>query len=122
MHVAAINPSLIRLVLVVLFVVFFQLLRAAKMSRGSNPVPGRNAGKGSQLGEALREAMRQAAERERQSRSPADQDQTQSREEFRLPPFQQPPAIKPESSFIPSLLLLALLGCLVLMAYRYWAG
>jgi hypothetical protein len=37
-------------------------------------------------------------------------------------PFQQPPAIKPESSFVPSLLLLALVVCLCMIAYRYWAG
>jgi hypothetical protein len=81
------------------------------------------------LGDVFREAMRQRAEqtRARQSEQPVDVDDVGSEvvqvgEEFREPPFQQPPKIEPESSFVPSLLLLALLACLCLMAYRYWAG
>lgn len=36
--------------------------------------------------------------------------------------LRQPPTIEPESSMVPSLLLLALVVCLCAMAYRYWAG
>lgn len=123
MHEAAANPAWIRLALIVLFLIITQILRARKRSQAPKPT----GGKGSPL-EALREAMREAAEQARaqQSGQSTNRESSEVSEQFRQPPkienIQQPPTIEPESSFIPSLLLLALLGCLVLMAYRHWAG
>ncbi len=141
MHGAALNPSLIRPLLIVLFLVITQILRAAKvsktpsktppktMSETANPGTRTGVGTATQLGDVFREAMRQRAEqtRARQSQQPVNVDVVGSEvvqvgEEFHEPPFQPPPKIEPESSFVPSLLLLALLACLCLMAYRYWAG
>jgi|SRR5476651_1365989 hypothetical protein len=112
------NPeSLIRAVLIVLFLVVTFVLRARKLQGSTKP--GTRA-KGPQLGESLREAMRQAAEqaRARKSGQTVEGELTRPSDE----PFEQPPKIQPESSFIPSLLLLALAACLCLIAYRYWAG
>jgi hypothetical protein len=111
------NPALIRVVLIVLFLVISQILRAAKKSSSSKPAPEAAPGKGSQIGEVLREAMRQAADptRGRQSGQAVNAEPQVSEQ------FQQPPTTEPESSFVPSLLLLALFACLCLMAYRYWA-
>jgi hypothetical protein len=119
MHEKALNPALIRVVLIVLFVLVMQVLRAAKLFKASKPVSRAGEAKVSPL-ESLRKAMLQAAEqtRARQGGPPVNQEPAQLREPFQ--PLQQPPAIGPESSFVPSLLLLALLGCLFLMAYRYW--
>ncbi|PSH04798.1 MAG: hypothetical protein CXZ00_05365 [Acidobacteria bacterium] len=111
------NPEIIRLLVILLFALF--VLIRAKLARSSTTASGRTPGKAPQLGDALREAMRKAAEQ-------AEAQQYGQRFEERLPrlreQFEPPPAIKPESSFISSLLLLALLVCLCLLAYRYWAG
>jgi hypothetical protein len=116
MHKIAFNPALIRALLIVLFLVISQILRASKRSKTANPTARPAAATGSPLSDALREAMRQKADRARQSERPPDGELLQMSE-----PFQQPPKIEPQSSFVPSLLLLALLVCLCLMAYRYWA-
>jgi hypothetical protein len=135
MHGATLNPALIRTLLIVLFVVITQIMRAAKMSKTAKPgtaKPGATAkpdarsgaGTGMQLGDALREAMRQRAEqaRARQSEQPVQAVRSEAEPLAFDEPFQQPPKIEPDSSIVPSLLLLALLACLCLMAYRYWAG
>lgn len=126
MHGAALNPALIRALLIVLFVVITQLVRAAKMSKTAPPKPTAQAGapKAAPLGDAFREAMRQRAEqiRARQSGQPLQDEPDEAEPLSSDAPFAQPPKIEPESSFVPSLLLLALLACLCLMAYRYWAG
>jgi hypothetical protein len=112
----ALNPAMIRVVLIVLFVLVSQILRFRKMSKA--PKPPTSASKGSPM-EALRESMRQASEqaRARQGKTPAEGGVLQPIEQL-----QMPSKIEPESSFIPSMLLVALLACLCLMAYRYWAG
>jgi hypothetical protein len=72
--------------------------------------------------------MRQASEqqaRARQSKSPFQSSTLAPpplSESLKLDSFNQPPSIKPESPVVPSLLLLALFGCLCYMAYRYFAG
>jgi hypothetical protein len=118
MHKIAFNPALIRALLIVLFLVITQILRASKRSKTANPTARPAAATGSPLSDALCEARQQRADqaRARQSERPADGVLLQMSE-----PFQQPPKIEPQSSFVPSLLLLALLVCLCLMAYRYWA-
>jgi hypothetical protein len=123
MHETGFNPALIRVVLIVLFLIITQVLRARKTSR---PVAKTSTDKVSPLA-AVREAMRQAAEQARaqQSGEVADGEPPQVREQFQLPGvenIQQARPIEPESSWISSFLLLALLVCLFLMAYRYWAG
>ncbi len=123
MRGAALNPSLIRALLIVLFLVITQIMRAAKLSKTAKPGTRTGAGTGIQLGDALREAMRRRGERARgQSELPLQGEQSKAEPRRLDEPFQQPPKIEPESSFVPSLLLLALLACLCLMAYRYWAG
>ncbi len=120
MHGAALNPSLIRALLIVLFLVITQIMRAAKMSKTAKPGTRTGAGTGIQLGDVLREAMRRRVEQARgQSELPLQRSKAEPRRIDE--PLQQPPKIEPESSFVPSLLLLALLACLCLMAYRYWA-
>lgn len=129
MHETALNPALIRVLIIALFLIMTQILRAVKTSKAPKPPARAGAGNAPQRGETLRDAMRQAAEQARARRSgqstdgpsPTFSDSFQQ-QPFQQPSFDQPPAIEPESSFIPSLLLLALLGCLCLMAYRYWAG
>jgi hypothetical protein len=115
---------LIRVMVIALFLIITQFLRAAKTSKTSKPASPMSAGKESQVGEVLRNAMRQAAEqaRARRNEPTAYGPSPQFGEPFQQPQFQQPPTIEPESSFIPSFLLLALLACLCLMAYRHWAG
>ncbi len=119
MREAALNPTLIRVLLIVLFLVITQIMRAARTSKTGKPPARPGAATGSPLSDSLREAMQQRADqaRARQSERPAEGELLQMSEQV-----QQPPKIQPESSFIPSLLLLALLACLCLMAYRYWAG
>jgi hypothetical protein len=134
MHTAAFNSDLIRPLLIVLFLVITQILRAAKMSKtakpsartGADTAPAAAAPK---LTNAFREAMRRRAEQARSQQGgqpvqaePTEAEPPQFVEGFQQPPFQQPATIQPESSIVPSLLLLALLACLCLMAYRYWAG
>jgi len=130
MHGAGPNPAMIRLVLIVVFLVLPYVLRAVTKSKGSKPASGTGAGKGAPL-ETLRETMRQAAEQARARRGQlagrterTEQMAAAEPLEFRQQnqQIQQAPTIEPESSWIPSMLLLALLACLCLMAYRYWGG
>jgi hypothetical protein len=132
MHEAALNPGLIRVVLILLFLIITQVLHAMKVSKAAKPTVGADTGKRSPL-ETLGEAMREAAEQARaqQSEKLADGEPLQKKELFHQPSFQQSPRIEsiqqaqpiqPESSWISSFLLLALLVCLFLMACRYWAG
>jgi hypothetical protein len=118
MHETGLNPAMIRVVVIVLFLIITQVLRARKKSQPSKPTLGEGTGRASSL-EMLREAMRQVSDqaRTRQGESPVDGEPLQLSQEL-----QQPPTIEPESSLIPSFLLVALLACLCLMAYRYWAG
>lgn len=126
MHIS-LNPALIRVVLIALFFIVPLVLRAARLSASSKPASSAGERKKSPL-ESLREAMLQAAEQAgtAQNGKPAEKPAGEVRAAFQQPSkigdLRQPPAIGPESSFIPSLLLLALLACLFLMAYRYWAG
>jgi hypothetical protein len=117
MREPAFNPAMIRVVVIVLFVIISQFLRARKRSQSPKPTLSAGTAKASPLDE-MREAMRQAADqaRARRGQSPVDTEPQLSQE------LQQPPTIEPESSFIPSLLLMALFACLCFMAYRYWAG
>ena len=109
------NLELIRAALIVLFVVISFVLRAARMPKKQGPTPQAGSGLDMRLGELLRGMKRQAE-------APMGE-QAEDAERLQLKePFQQPPKIEPESSFLPSLLLLALLVCLCLMAYHYWAG
>jgi hypothetical protein len=110
------NPALIRLILIVLFVVITQILGARK--RANAPKPAQGTRKGSPL-EVLRESMRQASDQARtgQGKGPIEGEALQLSQQL-----QQPSTIEPESSLIPSVLLVALFACLCLMAYRYWAG
>lgn len=121
MQVRGSSPeSLIRAVLIVLFLVITYVLRARKLQGNTRPGTGGSSNRGPQLGETLRDAMRQAAEQAKARRSgrPIEGELQRQNDE----PFDPPPTIQPESSFIPSLLLLALAVCLCLIAYRYWAG
>jgi len=140
MNDTAFNPALIRVLIIVGFLVLSQFLRMRTPAKTTKPAPPTPSGKQSPL-ELMREAMQQAKQQTqaRQSGQPLDQfrrkpgptvdefpmqiDQPQVTQDFRLgEQLEQPPTIQPESSFIPSVLLLALLACLFLMAYRYWAG
>ena len=132
MHETGFSPAVIRVVLIVLFLIITQILRARKVSQAAKPAEKTSMDKGSPL-DALREAIRKAAEQARaqQSGEVAGEEPLQERELFHQSPFQQPPRIEsiqqaqpiqPESSLISSFLLVALLVCLFLMAYRYWAG
>lgn len=124
MHGAALNPALIQALLIIVFLVITQIMRAAKRSKGAQTGAQTGVGTGSPLTDALREAMRQRAEQARARQgAPPVQEGPGETELLQLDEeFQQPPTIQPESSIVPSLLLLALFACLCLMAYRYWAG
>ena len=124
MHGTALNPALIRTLVILLLLVITQILAAVKRSKTAKPSARTGVGPATQWGDALREAMRQRAEqaRTRLSKLPVSEQPSQVSQEFQQPPFQQPPTIEPESSLVPSLLLLALLATLCLLAYRYWAG
>jgi hypothetical protein len=74
------------------------------------------------VGEALREAMRQSAEQARARRGGFSEPAREAGALRMSEPIKFPPTIEPESSFLPSLLLIALLVCLGVMAYRYFAG
>jgi hypothetical protein len=124
MHEKTFNPVFIRVVVLVVFLIITQIMRVVNKAKP----PAKRDDQGSPL-ESLRVAIRQATEQIRAgaSESRADGQSPSVDEKFQQPRFQQsefnqPPATEPESSFIPSLLLLALLGCLCLMAYRHWAG
>jgi hypothetical protein len=115
------NAVLIRAVLIVLFLAIMQIFRAAMTPRKPKPAAGSGAGNGSRTGDLLREALRQAPDPVGAPRNA----QPPPAERFQVsepsPQLQQPPKIGPESSFVPSFLLLALFVCLCAMAYRYWA-
>jgi hypothetical protein len=135
MRVTGINSDLIRPIVVMLFFVIALFLRAsemkkrakaAKAARGTDDARGADdTGTRKETSLAmLREAMRQAAEQARMRRGEVSgQAEPRQGEALQMgESFQAPPTIEPESSIVPSLLLLALVGCLCLMAYRYWAG
>ncbi len=123
MPTPALNPGLIRVVLIALFVVITQILRAAKMSKTAKPVAQSGQDTGNRLGDVLREAMRQRAEQTRARQSGESSQESTGVEPLEFDkPFQQPSKIEPESAYVSSLLLLALPACLCLMVYRYWAG
>lgn len=111
------NSEIIRIAIIVIFAVVTLLSRFAKKTAPPRPTssPGTS---GTTPWETLRQAMRQGAEQGRPIQQPRP---------FQVPPpqlrdsFNQPPATQPESSFLPSLLLLALFVCLCLIAYRYFA-
>ena len=115
------NAMLIRVVLIVGFLVAMQIFRAVMTPKKSKPAAGNGAGSGSPTGDLLREALRQSPSQARAPRSA----QPPPPERFQIsepsPLLRQPPKIGPESSFVPSFLLLALFACLCAMAYRYWA-
>lgn len=115
MLASAPNSEIVRVVIIILFALVTLVLRAKKKPTASRPAP--SPSRTTPL-DTLREAMRQGAEqgRARQQQSPFSA----------APPrlgdsFNQPPAIKPESPVLPSLLLFALFVCLCYMAYRYFA-
>lgn len=123
------NPALIRVAILV-FILVITILRARKSSTTTKPSARPGAGR-STVGDVLRELKRQAVEqqaRKQRGELPPMPRPFAESQAFRLntklqqPSLQQPPAIQPESSVFPSVLLLALLVCLLLMAYRYWAG
>lgn len=128
----AFNPATIRIVVIVLFVIISQFLRAKKRSQSPAPTPSGGTAKASPL-DAMREAMKQAADQARARRGPGpmgtgsvDTGSLDTGSLETVPQLsqelEQPSSIQPESSFIPSALLLALFACLCFMAYRYWAG
>jgi hypothetical protein len=126
------NPRLLRVALLVLFMIVTQIFRVMAKSK-----PAQRDRPGSPL-EALKEAKRRIEqERARQQQRPQEAELLQPGEQFdqqqfqqpqfqqqdlQQPQFQQPPTVAPESSWFPSLLLLALAVCLCLMAYRLWTG
>jgi hypothetical protein len=115
------NAPLIQLLLVFLFVVVTQIMRARRRSGSPKPAPESDAGKAPQPGDLLREMLLKSPGRAREPRS----DLSLPVERFQISePSQevrQPPKIGPESALFPSFLLLALFGCLCALAYRYWA-
>lgn len=120
MHETGSNTALIRILLIVLILVVPQIIRAMQRAKKAKSVA-EDAGpvRTNSLGDVLREAMRKSAEQARARRG----ELPMQAEPLRLnEQFEQPPKIEPESSFLPSMLLLALVACLCLMAYRYWAG
>jgi hypothetical protein len=119
------NSELIRVVVIILFFAISVIFRARKKPTPAKP--GAGAPSTSPL-DVLRESMRQASDQARARRTQFPSTGFPSREfpSKSAPlqpdqPFQQPPTIQPESSFVPSLLLLALFACLCFMAYRYFA-
>jgi hypothetical protein len=118
MHKAALNPNLIRPLLIVLFLVIMQVLRAVKSSKTPKPAPRPGTGNGISSGTASPEAIPQKVDPPRLRKN----EWTANAGLFTMSEkIQQPPKIEPESSFVPSLLLLALLVCLGIMAYQYLA-
>jgi len=118
MHKVAFNPALLRPLLIVLFLIIMQVLRAVKNSKTPKPTPRPGAASGTPTSIALPEVMQQKADqpRLRQNQWTANAGLFKMSEQVQLPP-----KIEPESSFVPSLLLLALLVCLGMMAYQYLA-
>jgi len=118
MHKVAFNPALLRPLLIVLFLIIMQVLRAVKNSKTPKPTPRPDAARGVPSSVASPEFIQQKADqpRLRQNQWNANAGLFKMSEKIQLPP-----KIEPESSFIPSLLLLALLVCLGMMAYQYLA-
>jgi uncharacterized MAPEG superfamily protein len=101
------QPELIRVVVIVVLIAASLLVRMAKKS-----APAKKTASPPTVLDALRQASAQARARRQQ---PFEADP-------QLSASPQPMAIRSESSFLPSLLLIALLVCLALMAYRFFAG
>lgn len=118
MHKVAFNPALFRPLLIVLFLIIMQILRAVKNSKTPKPTPRPGAAKGMPSSVTPPEVMQQKADR-----PPLLQKQWTAKPGlFKMTEqVQLPPKIEPESSFVPSLLLLALLVCLGILVYRYLA-
>lgn len=117
MHGIGSNSALIKIVLILLILIVPQILRIMQQVKKSKsaPVPSR----GTPLADALREAL----QKPRGQAGPHPGEVKMNVDALRAnEQFQQPPKIEPESSFLPSALLLALLACLGVMAYRYLAG
>lgn len=120
----AFNPSLIRLILVILFLLMAQLLRLRKTAKTIRPMPKTKPETVVQtetVVDEFRDALKQASEKaraQRQGNVPVAGFQPMLIRDQ----VQQPPKVEPESPLLPSLLLIALVVCLCLMAYRYWTG
>ena len=111
------SSELIRVVVIIAFFLLSIIMNARKKARATKQAPGPSAG--TPL-DSIREALRQAAEQARARRG----EPPTGAEPLPLPQSfsqSQPPTIQPESSMIPTLLLLALLVCICLMAYRFFA-
>lgn len=110
------TAALVRVVIIVLVLAYAIINSIVRANRAaSKPGPARKPS----LGDLLRNTMTTPAEqaRMRQSQMPAEP------LAFRLnEKLNQPPSIQPESSIFPSLLLLALVVSLGLLAYRFFAG
>ena len=122
------SSEIVRVIIIIVFAAVTMFLRATKKPTPSRPGPGAGAPPAKPL-DAIREAMRQASEQQQaRARQPKGPFQSSTltppplSESLKLDSFNQPPAIKPESPVVPSLLLLALFACLCYMAYRYFAG
>lgn len=117
MFASAPNSELVRVVIIAAFAVFTLVLRAIKKPTPTPPSRGTAAPRTNPM-DAIREAMRQASEQARTGRpsTPFQAEPPQVRDSF-----PQPPAIKPESPVLPTLLLVALFVCLCYMAYLHFA-
>jgi hypothetical protein len=116
MLASAPNSELVRVVIIAAFALFTLVLRAIKKPTPTPPARGTGAPRSNPV-DAIREAMRQASEQARTGRppSPFQAEPPQVRDSF-----PQPPAIKPESPVLPTLLLVALFVCLCYMAYLHF--
>jgi len=121
------SSEIVRIVIIIVFAAVTMFLRATKKPIPSRPAPGTGAPPAKPL-DAIREAMRQASEQQARARQSKDPFQSSTlapppmSESLKLDSFNQPPAIKPESPVLPTLLLLALFACVCYMVYRYFAG
>lgn len=117
MFASAPNSELVRIVIIAAFAVFTLVLRAIQKPTPIPPPRGTGVPRSNPI-DALREAMRQASDQARTGRpqTPFPSTPPQMRDSF-----PQPPAIKPESPVLPTLLLVALFVCLCYMAYHYFA-
>jgi len=111
------SSELIRVVVIIAFFLLSIIMNARKKARATKPAPGQSGG--TPL-DSIREAMRQASEqaRARRGQPPTGAEPLPLPQSFSQT---QPPTIQPESSMIPTLLLLSLLVCIALMAYRFFA-
>ncbi len=127
MLASAPGPEIVRVIIIIVFAAVTLFLRATKKATPSRPAPGPGSPRPAPL-DAIREAMRQASEQQARARQSQDPYQSPTlvpprfSEPMKVDSFNQPPAIKPESPVVPSLLLLALFACLCYMFYRYFAG